>query len=43
MMINGLATCGLNASQTTNDDLRVILDNFLNGGATTNFGTVMSV
>ena len=43
MMINGLATCGLNASQTTNDDLRIILDNFLNGGTTTNFGTVMSV
>ena len=43
MMINGLATCGLNASQVTNDDLRVILDNFLNGGKTTEFGTVMPV
>ena len=32
MMINGLATCGLNASQVSNEDLRVILDNFLNGG-----------
>ena len=26
MMINGLATCGLNASQASNSDLRVILD-----------------
>ncbi|MBQ6477672.1 MAG: hypothetical protein IJI43_04495 [Bacilli bacterium] len=43
MMINGLATCGLNASQVNNNDLRVILDNFLNGGETTNFGTVMSL
>ena len=43
MLINGLASCGLNASQTSNDDLRVILDNFLNGGRTTEFGTVMPV
>ncbi len=43
MLINGLASCGLNASQTTNDDLRIILDNFLNGGKTTEFGTVMPV
>ncbi len=42
-MINGLATCGLNASQVSNDDLRVVLDNFLNGGTTTEFGTVMPV
>ena len=41
MLINGLAAAGLNASQTTNDDLRVVLDNFLNGGMTTTFGTVM--
>jgi hypothetical protein len=41
-LINGFATCGLNSSQTTNDDLRVILDNFLNGGITTEFGTVMA-
>lgn len=40
-LINGLASCGLNSAQTTNDDLRVILDNFLNGGNTTDFGTVM--
>lgn len=43
LMINGLATCGLNASQVTNEDLRVILDNFLNGGANTEFGTVMAI
>ena len=43
MLINGLASCGLNAAQTSNDDLRVILDNFLNGGSTTEFGTVMPV
>jgi hypothetical protein len=40
-IMNNLAACGLNCSQTTNDDLRVILDNFLNGGKTTEFGTVM--
>ena len=41
LMINGLAGCGLNASQVSNEDLRVILENFLNGGKTTEFGTVM--
>lgn len=43
LLINGLATCGLNATQVSNDDLRVVLDNFLNGGKTTEFGTVMPV
>ena len=43
LLINGLAGCGLNAAQTNNDDLRIILDNFLNGGVTTDFGTVMPV
>lgn len=43
LLINGLSGCGLVASQTTNDDLRVILDNFLNGGATTEFETVVSL
>ena len=42
-MINGLATCGLNASLASNSDLRLILENFLNGGNTTEFGTVMPV
>lgn len=43
MMINGLASCGLNASQTSNGDLKIILENFLNGGETTDFGMVMPV
>jgi len=43
LLINGLSGCGLVASQTTNDDLRVILDNFLNGGVTTDFGTVVTL
>lgn len=41
-IISGLATSGLNSTQTSNDDLRMILDNFLNGGVHTGFGTVMS-
>lgn len=41
-LISGLANSGLNSSQTSNDDLRMVLDNFLNGGAHTSFGTVMS-
>ncbi len=41
-LINGFASAGLTCRQTTNDDLRIILDNFLNGGQTTTFGTVMS-
>lgn len=41
-LITGLANSGLEAVQVSNDDLRVILDNFLNGGMSTNFGTVIS-
>lgn len=41
-LINNFAAAGLTAFQTSNDDLRMILDNFLNGGATTNFGTVFA-
>jgi len=41
-LITGLASSGLEAVQTSNDDLRVILDNFLNGGMTTNFKVVTS-
>ena len=41
-LVTGLANSGLEASQVSNDDLRVILDNFLNGGMTTNFGTAIS-
>ncbi len=40
-LINNFASAGLTAFQTNNDDLRMILDNFLNGGQTTNFGTVL--
>ena len=40
-LISGLSTAGLVARQTNNEDLRIILDNFLNGGQTTTFGTVM--
>ena len=41
-IITGLAGAGLQSSQTSNDDLRSLLDGFMNGGDTTNFGTVMS-
>lgn len=41
-LITGLANCGLDSAQTSNEDLRVILDNFLNGGMKTDFGTVVS-
>lgn len=41
IMIDGFANCGMLASQTTDEDLRVILDNFLNGGVRTDFGTVV--
>ena len=41
IVINGFAGCGLVCSQTSDDDLRVILDNFLNGGVRTDFGTVV--
>lgn len=41
-LVTGLANCGLDSTQTSNDDLRTILDNFLNGGMRTDFGTVVS-
>lgn len=41
-LIATFANAGLQTQQTSNDDLRMILDNFLNGGQTTNFGTVIS-
>ena len=41
-LITGLANCGLDSSQTSNEDLRVLLDNFLNGGSKAEFGTVVS-
>jgi len=42
LMINGLAGAGLSSSQANNEDLRMILDSFLNGGEKSTFGTVMS-
>ena len=41
-LITGLSNCGLESAQTSNQDLRIILDNFLNGGSTTEFGTVIA-
>ena len=42
LLINNLASCGLIASQTSNEDLRMILVNFLYGGTNFRSGTVMS-
>jgi hypothetical protein len=41
-LISGLANATINSVQVSNVDLRMILDNFLNGGMTTTFGTVMT-
>ena len=41
-LIQTLASAGLQSKQVSNEDLRVILDNFLNGGQTTKFGTVIA-
>ncbi len=41
-LISNLSTCGLNSTQTTNNDLRMLMDNFFNGGQSTTLGTVMS-
>ena len=41
-IINGLAQAGLTSSQANNEDLRAILESFLNGGKNTEFGTVLS-
>lgn len=41
-LITGLASCGLVARQTSNDDLRVLLDGFLNAGVSSDFGTVIT-
>ncbi|MBE6140038.1 MAG: hypothetical protein E7172_00635 [Firmicutes bacterium] len=40
-IISGLASSGLQSNQTSNSDLRMVLDNFLNGGEQSTFGTVM--
>ena len=41
-LVSGLAGAGLQSAQVSNDDLRVLIDGFMNGGDTTKFGTVMS-
>lgn len=40
-LISGLSQAGLSSSQTSNADLRMLLDNYLNDGVTTNFKAVM--
>ena len=40
-LMSGLAGAGLQSTQTSNNDLRIVLDNFLNDGEKTTFGTVM--
>ena len=40
-LISNLASCNLIASQTSNEDLRMILDNFLNGGVKFTSGAVI--
>lgn len=40
-LISGLSNAGLNSTQTSNADLRMLLDNYLNDGITTNFRAVM--
>ena len=41
-LILGLSNCGLDSTQVSNADLRVILDNFLNGGMTTDSKVVLT-
>ena len=41
-MISNLANSGLSSQQTSNNDLRVILDNFFNGGVATTFSGMVS-
>ena len=40
-LILGLSNCGLESSQTSNADLRSVLESFLNGGMTTNNKVVL--
>ena len=42
-LISGLANCTLNSKQVSNDDLRMLLDNFFNGAETSRFGAVTSL
>ena len=40
-LISNLSMCSLNSSQVSNNDLRMLIDNFFNGGQATTSGTVM--
>lgn len=40
-LISNLSLCKLNATQVSNNDLRMLIDNFFNGGQATTLGTVM--
>ncbi len=40
-LIANLSTCGLTSTQVSNNDLRMLIDNFFNGGKPTSLGTVM--
>lgn len=42
-LISGLANCTLNSKQVSNDDLRMLLDNFFNGAESSRFGAVTSL
>ena len=40
-LISNLANCSLQSTQVSNNDLRMLIDNFFNGGQATTVGTVM--
>lgn len=40
-LIGGLAQCSLNSSQVSNEDLRVLINNFFNGGQNSQLGMVI--
>ena len=42
-LISGLSNCTLNSKQVSNDDMRMLLDNFFNGAESSRFGAVTSV
>ena len=41
-LISKFANAGLTSQPVSNEDLRIVLDNFLNGGQSSSFGTVLS-
>ena len=40
-LVSNLSTCRLQSTQVSNNDLRMLIDNFFNGGQATTLGTVM--